>query len=331
MPQPLPVILFGLGAIGRAVGRAALARHDLRVVGAVDRDPALAGRGLQEVCGVPSPVKVVPELAAVRRGRRRPVVIHATGSHLPGVLPQLRAAVAAGCSVISSCEELVWPWLSHAAAARRLDRAARAAGVAILGTGINPGFLLDLLPVVLSGVSRDVTHVLGVRVVDAATRRLPLQRKVGAGLTVSGFRSRVRAGTLGHVGLPESAALIAAGLGWEGITLLNRVTPVTGGSRSKGKGGPVRGLHQVVTARVGRREVIRLDLTMALGAKNPHDRIVVRGTPPVAVRVEGGIAGDEATASSLINGAFTVSRAEPGLRSALDVAPPRGRARADRA
>jgi 4-hydroxy-tetrahydrodipicolinate reductase len=324
MPQPLPVILFGLGAIGRAVARVALERDDLRIIGAVDRDPALAGRLLGSLCRKrgASP-RVVSELAALPRPRRRAVVIHATGSQFGAVLPQLQQAIAAGCSVVSSCEELVWPWLAHAAAARRLDQAARKAGVAVLGTGINPGFLLDLLPVVLSGVSRDVIHILGERVVDAASRRLPLQRKVGAGLSVAEFRARVRAGSLGHVGLPESAALIASARGWERVRIRNRDDPV---AANRGRRA-VAGLHQVVTAHHRRREVIRLDLTMALGAPDPHDRIVIAGTPPVVVRVEGGVAGDEATVAALIHGAFSVDGAAPGLRSALDVAPPRGRAR----
>jgi 4-hydroxy-tetrahydrodipicolinate reductase len=239
------------------------------------------------------------------------------------VAAQIEQAAAAGYAVVSSCEELTWPWARHPGISARLERRARAAGVAVFGTGVNPGFVMDLLPVILSGITRQVRHVHVRRVVDASTRRLPLQRKIGAGLTPARFRAEVRAGRLGHVGLPESAHMIAHALGWKCSRLTNRVEPVLARRAVPGPvpvaAGQVTGIDQRVVLVSGGREVIRLELTMALGAGPPHDDVAIQGTPPLHLRLEGGAPGDAATVAALIRGAFSVAAAPPGLWTPITI------------
>jgi 4-hydroxy-tetrahydrodipicolinate reductase len=217
------------------------------------------------------------------------------------------ALIGAEISVVSSCEELSFPWQRHQEITQRLDRRARETGVRVLGTGVNPGFVMDLLPLMLATVSRQVQSVRVTRVVDTSTRRVQLQRKTGAGLSVKGFEEGARGGAIGHVGLRESVFMIADTLG---LKKLDEVTetlePVVTRTRMRTEyfsieRGYVAGLKQTARALVDDREVVRLDLEMSMGAANPRDVIEIEGTPPVRVEIPGGIAGDVATASIIAN------------------------------
>ncbi len=325
----IPVVLVGLGEIGQSIARAALARPELRIVGAVDPHPDLAGRPLSALLGAPAPaVTVVEELAEALLGARGGVVLQATQSRFEDVLPDLEAVVRAGLHVISTCEELAWPWLNHRDAANALDRLCHERNAAVLGTGVNPGFVLDRLPAVLAQVTGPVRHVAGTRVVDVARRRGALQRKVGVGLTEQAFTEAAEKGTLGHVGLAESAAMVAEGcVGVDEYEVDEDIVPLlaeedVAGPVPVGRGA-VAGLHHV--ARVfadGGREVVRLELTVAVGAENPRDELVLDADPPLHLLVPGGIPGDEATAHAVVNAVPAIVELR-GIVSVLDL--PAGR------
>jgi 2,4-diaminopentanoate dehydrogenase len=329
----VPVVVMGLGDIGRAIARAALARPDLELVGAVDRDPALAGRPLAEVLGglgVPSTdVPVAKDLEGLLRRGRGGVLLHAAGSRFEEVLPDLTRAVRGGMSVVSTCEELAWPWLRSEEAADALDRLCEEMNVAVLGTGVNPGFVLDRLPTVLGQVTGTVRHARGLRVVDVASRRTSLQRKIGAGLTEEAFHEAAERGQVGHVGLAESGALLAAGLGLSLDEVEEELVPLVAQEDDHSPGavvqvrrGQVAGLQQTVRVFAEAREVVRLDLTMALGAENPRDEVELDADPPLRLLVPGGVPGEAATVAAVLNaiGALTELR---GLVTVLDL--PAGR------
>ncbi len=321
----IPVVVMGLGHVGRAVARAAAARTGLDLIGAVDRDPAKAGRPLQEVLDAPAPdVKVVAELAQALGRRKGGVVLHATGSRLDDVLPELEAAVRAGWHVVSTCEELAFPELDHADAARSLDRLCERQGVAVVGTGVNPGFALDRLPALLAQVVGEVRHVHARRVVDVSTRREALRRKVGVGLSVEAFDAAAEEGALGHVGLAQSAALVAEScLGLTEYEVDEELEPVVADEDAAGvKDGQVAGVHQTARVFAEDREVIRLEVTLAVGADDPHDEVVLDADPPVRLRIEGGLPGDAATAHAVVNAVPAVVERQ-GLLTVLDL--PAGR------
>lgn len=334
--EPLGVVHYGLGPIGLAVAEH-VARHPrLRSVAAIDVDPGLLGRPLS---GLLPPDAVAPGqqpvtigagrgalVEAVARGAR--VVVHCTGSSLGAVMPQLRECVEAGLSVVSTCEELSYPWTNAPAAAAELDRLARDRGVAVLGTGVNPGFAMDYLPVVLAGVSQRVDHVSVHRVQDAGRRRLPLQRKVGAGLSVEEFAARADRGEVRHVGLSESVQAVAAAFGWNLTELKEQIEPIVAETlTSSGLGdipaGHVTGVRQGCVGSVREREVIRLTLEMAVGLPDPRDEIVLDGVPRTHMVIVGGLPGDGATAAIVTNALERVVLAPPGLRVMADIAPPR--------
>lgn len=320
----IPVVLAGLGEIGRAIARAALARPDLRIVGAVDPHPSLVGRSLSDVLGTPAPaIAIAEELSDVLQAVTGGVVLQATNSRFDDVLPEVEAAVRAGASVVSTCEELAWPWLNHEEAANALDRLCHERNVAVLGTGVNPGFVLDRLPALLAHVTGPVRHVHGTRVVDASLRRTGLQRKVGAGLTEQAFREAAEGGSIGHVGLAESAAMTAeACSGLEEYEVEEEISPLLSEEDVEGpvpvRRGDVAGLHHVARVFAEGREVVRLDLTIAIRADDPRDEIELDSDPPVRLMVPGGISGDAATANAVVSAIPALVELR-GLVSVLDL------------
>jgi hypothetical protein len=317
---------YGIGAIGAGIARLAAQRPDIRIVGAIDADPEKAGHDLGEVAGLEKPlgVPVVAEAGELLKRVNAHVVLHSTGSYLPEVQPQLLAAVRAGSNLVSISEELAFPWHRHPELARELDDAAREAGVTVLGTGVNPGFVLDTLVLALTAPCHRVEAVQASRVVDVATRREQLQRKVGVGLSVEEFRRRAASGRFGHVGLKESAWLVAAALGWE-LDSLEETLELVVAEESRDTpyisvaAGRAAGQFQVVRGSMNGREVLRMTVQMSVGAQDPRDEIIIEGTPPLQAVVRGGIPGDEAAAAVVINCIPIVVEHTPGLVTMADL------------
>ena len=327
--MPIKVALMGLGAIGRGVARCALQKSELEIVAAVDLDPSRVGRKLSDVIDAPAPDVIIgSDSTAEMRKAQGGVLLHATGSRLDQVEGELAQALTAGLSIVSTCEELSYPWLRHPEIAERLDKLAQKRKVALLGTGVNPGFVMDRLPATLGAVCGRVDRVKVLRVVDSRTRRVQLQRKTGAGMNEEEFDRGVDDGTIGHVGLMESAALAALGVGLEVDEVDESIDPVEADEDMQGEGftvpkGGIVGIKQVARAFHDGKEVANLDLTIALGAPNPRDEIELEGEPCIRLLIPGGTPGDRATAWTVVHAAPLVAGSEPGLISVLDL--PAGR------
>lgn len=326
---PVPVIVMGLGFIGQEIARAAASSPELQLVGAVELAPPFLGQELGRLLGRSSlGVPVVSSLEEAVGKRRGAVLLHATGSRLPDVANQLLEACRLGVSVVSTCEELAFPYLRHPGLADKLDRAATKAGVALLGTGVNPGFVLDRLVATAGQVCGEVRRVKAVRIVDARTRREALQRKVGAGLFEEEFQRFAEREAIGHVGLVESAALAALGLGIDVTDFDEELLPVIAEEDVEGaafpvKKGRVAGIFQSAVGLDGDQERVRLELTIAVGAGDPVDRIEIDADPGVVLEIKGGVAGDRATANVVVNAAPRIRASEPGLLTVLEL--PAGR------
>ena len=205
MTNTISIAQFGLGPIGLESLKLAAAKPWANIVGAVDIDPAKIGKDLGDLTGDKNlkgrlVFRSVEDLTAHAKPR---VVLHTTVSKFPAAFPQLETLARAGISVVSSCEELLFPQLLNLDLAAKLDTICRDHGARIIGTGVNPGFVMDVLPVCLTGVSRDVRSIKVQRVVNAATRRAPLQKKIGSGLPPEEFRRLFKEGRAGHAGLKE--------------------------------------------------------------------------------------------------------------------------------
>ncbi|MEE9593095.1 MAG: dihydrodipicolinate reductase [Thermoplasmata archaeon] len=328
MSETLRVLPFGLGSIGTALTQECLRRgHD--IVGGVDIDPAKVGRDVGEVIGgEPLGPKVSDNISSAVQKGEVDVVLHAATSYLWEAHPQLAAAFQVGANVVSTCEELSYPWRSHRHFAQELDQAAKWEEVTALGTGVNPGFVMDTLVVALASVCREVTHVEARRVLDASQRRLPLQKKVGIGLRPKEFAERAKEGKIGHIGTYESVDMIGAAFGWNLREVTTDLDPVIAeAERTTPEGsvarGQVAGIHQVGLGYVKGGEAIRLELEMSWGAPDPADAVRIEGNPGVDLRIPGGLPGDEATVAAVVNAIPRVVEAEPGLKTMLDLPLPR--------
>ena len=316
------VAIVGLGAIGREVLKAVQARPGLTLTAVADPAADLVGKDAGEVAGLGHcGVKIVSS-AEEAFSDDVDVALVLTASGVADVVPIVEAASLRGVDVISTCEDLSYADLSAPELARKLDARARAGGITVLGTGINPGFVMDRLPLTLAAACVRVDSVRVERVVDAAKRRGPLRAKVGADLTVEEFQVGVAARRLGHRGLPESCALVGLGLGVTFDEVKSTIAPVVATADNPRAGiapGRVAGLRQSAVGMRGGREIVRLDLEMSVAAPDPHDRVVIDGDPPLDVLVSGGTHGDRGTVGTTVSAIPAVVIASPGLKTILDL------------
>ncbi len=323
MGDVIRTVHVGLGPIGLEIIRAGVAGGRCVPVAAADISPGIAGRSLRELIEGDDilEVEVADDLAAaldVAVEADAEAAVVCTGSYVEAVEDQFAAALERGLCCISTCEELVFPWLRAATTADRLDGVAVENDAVLLGAGVNPGFVLDLLPFVLTRVCESVRSVHASRCLDAGRRRQQLQAKVGAGMDPEDFRALAAEGQIGHVGLAESAALLADSLGWPWDEFEETIDPVVASEAISSEhvdvaAGRVRG--QAQTLRMGR---VTLELVMALGEAD-RDEVRIEGEPPVRAIIEGGIHGDRATAGMVINLLAPMLAAEPGLRTVTEI------------
>jgi 4-hydroxy-tetrahydrodipicolinate reductase len=324
--KKIRAIQYGVGPIGASIARLMREKQAIEICGAIDNDPAKAGRDLGEVIGAPDApwgVKISVDAKDVLE-QAVDVVIHSTSSSLPKVMDQLLACLEAESCVVSTCEELSYPYRKYPEAAAKLDAAAKDWGVALVGTGVNPGFVMDKLVVTLAAVSQQIEHAKALRVVDASKRRLPLQKKIGAGMSVEEFREQVAAGVIKHVGLPESVAMVADSLNLPLDNITETIEPVVAKEPVRTEflsvePGQAAGVHQIARGVASGKELVYLELQMYVGAKDPHDTVELKGRPNISLVIPGGSHGDIATASVVVNSIPVILDAPAGLRTARDL------------
>jgi 4-hydroxy-tetrahydrodipicolinate reductase len=321
------VVQIGVGPLGQQIVKSVGRHQDLKIVTAVDHDPAKIGKDLGEVCALkPMGVKVFADLKSSLKRRKADVAVLATVSGLSDAAVQIDEAARMGLNIVSTCEELAFPWRTHPRIAKRIDNICWTHLVTCLGTGVNPGFLMDYLPSVLSVLCRKVERVRVSRVQDASKRGVSFRKKIGAGLSPSEFKKMAAAGTLRHAGLVESMQMIARALGWHLSRTRESLKPVIAGKsmrsgRTQIKKGRARGVEQIGHGYRGGREVIRLSFRAAMGEKLPEDRVEIIGEPSIKFTIPGGVNGDLAAGAITINAVKSVKHMEPGLKTMLDIPP----------
>ncbi|MDG7009193.1 MAG: NAD-binding protein [Nitrososphaerota archaeon] len=303
------VVLCGMGAIGTEILKH-LTERGHEVVAVVDPDPAKAEKTVAELTGLPLGVRVHPSIQQAPLDGAE-VAVYSARSRVGDVAADIGALLAAGLDVVTTSEEMAYP--SHAGAdeAAKLDALAKGKGVTLVGVGVNPGFVMDWVPAVVASASKSPTKIHVVRSVDVSRRRSQLQRKVGVGLSRSEFDKRLAEGKLGHIGLAESAHLVALSLGEELKDIKEGVFPVLGSEDY------VMGVRQFAEGRGGKCQ-IRLDLEMTTTSAD-FDVIEVAGDPSIKVRFEKGVFGDSATVAMVAHGVERIGKAPAGLITVLDL------------
>lgn len=327
MAAPIRVVQYGVGPIGLASVRTLLEKTKtgrLELIGVIDIDPEKVGKDIGTLLGqAETGVRVSADADAVL-AQGPDVVVHTTSSFLDRMHEQLIQCAEAKAHVVSSTEELSFPYDRHPEIAEKLDAAAQQNGVVLLGTGVNPGYAMDALALMATGVCNEVRSLQVERVVDAGQRRLPLQRKVGAGITAQAFAEKKATGTFGHIGLRESLLMVAEGLGWSLDEIHETLDPVIAEETTETPfltvhAGEVAGIHHAIEGKRNGQRLLSLDLKMYVGAKDPRDAVLVDGDPPIDLVVRDGIFGDTATVAALVNAIPLVMEAKPGLKTVKDV------------
>ncbi|MGD8245422.1 MAG: dihydrodipicolinate reductase [Anaerolineae bacterium] len=325
MPEIIRTIQYGLGPIGSAVGRHVVARPGVSLVGGVDIDPGKVGKDLGEAINLGRRLgtSVSENLAQVLEQTEAEIVLHTTSSYFHLFRSQLVETLEQGLDVVSTAEELSFPWLAHPEEAAEIDALAKQVGSTVLGTGVNPGFIMDTLPLHLTSICQQVDHIDVTRIINASTRRGPFQAKIGCGMTVDEFEARIATGKMGHVGLQESIGMVFHTLGRDLVGFESDVGPVVAEDSVESdtirvEPGQVMGLRQVAHGYAEEGEFLRLTFVAALGAEHEGDTIRITGSPNLEMTLRG-TNGDIATVAMVVNAIPRVRATAPGLVTMADL------------
>lgn len=328
---PVRTVLIGLGKLGLTVAEGLLDRRDVRVVGAVDVDPGKAGVDVAELVGR-MPIGVPVTDALTPEAWEADVAVLMTSSRMASVVAPIAELLDRGLDVLTSAEELAYPWREFPDESRRLDALARERGATLLGTGANPGFLMDVLPVVLSLATQDVRRLRIVRAMDLRPHRAERLTRFALGEPPERFAAIPPDVAHGHIGFGQSIAAVADALelGLDRIEQRPlRPTVVTDAPRRGDvvtiDAGRIAVVSQGAAGFAGDEEVVTLEEHFGFldaGDDIPQgDTYLLAGADQeFTVAVRPGVRSFATTPAVLINMLVPVAHAAPGLRSTLDFA-----------
>lgn len=325
MAEKLRFVHMGLGPMGAKLCKLALEKEGITIVGAIEK--INLGKDVGEVIGLGKKIGVtLTDDVNAALTAKPDVVLHSTLSCLELVKEQLVPIIKAGVNIVSTCEELAYPWETQPEISTELDALAKENNVTVLSTGVNPGFCMDTFPIVMTGVCQNVEKIRVSRVQDASSRRVPFQKKIGAGCTLEEFEKLKASGKLRHVGLRESSDMVAAAMGWKINEYSETINPIIAEKETSSeyltvKPGQAAGVEQIAISKMNGKEIIRMEFRAYLGAPESHDTVYITGIPNMEVTVKGGVPGDIATVSMVVNAMPRVINAAPGLLTMKDIPP----------
>jgi 4-hydroxy-tetrahydrodipicolinate reductase len=325
------VVQVGFGAIGKQIAKHLVERDNINLLGIIDINPELKDKTLNEFFEVPEPleIKIKTDLAEVLKGKTVDVVIIITSSFLNKIAPTIFDAIKAESNVISICEELSFPFENYPELSFEIDTLAKEKKVSVVGTGINPGYLMDLLPIVLSAPCQEVEKITVPRMMKSAKRRHPFQEKIGSALSIDEFQGKTSKKEItGHVGLCESIQLILTALGMKVDEIVEHPPQAILAEKEITTSyctipqGSVCGLQSKAVAKQKGEEVIVLDFVAYAGEHEEYDSIDIVGIPRISQKIEGGVHGDKGTVAMVVNLIPKICKAEPGLLTMIDLPVP---------
>lgn len=319
------IVQVGLGPLGQKIAKYILERNGVEITGAVDKDPEKVGKDLGELCGVGNlGIKISDSFTSTAQKAKPDIALLTTVSDMERVTPQIEEILSQAVPVVSTCEELSYPWEAAPELSKKIDQLAKSKNVAVLGTGVNPGFLMDSFPTALTAICQRVDSIKVSRIQNAQFRRVPFQKKIGAGLSLEEFDKKKAEGTLRHVGLAESVYLIANRMGWKLDKVEDILTPVIAESEIKTDvmtipKGYASGVQQIGKGHLSGEEKITMIFKASVGEPHPEDTVEIKGEPNIVSTIPGGVNGDVATCAITINAVRQALRATPGLKTMVDV------------
>lgn len=322
----LKIMQIGLGPLGIKIASFIAERDGLQTISAVDKNPELVGKNIGSLAGISADVTISASIKDALKNGKPDVAVLTTVSDMKRITPQIEELLDFGLPVISTCEELSFPWNTSPELAKRIDQKSKKAGVAVIGTGVNPGFLMDTLPTFLTAVCQEVTSIKVKRFQNARFRRIPFQKKIGAGLSPEQFEKKRIDGSLRHVGLTESMHFIANRMGWKLDKTEDIISPVIAEAEIKTEAmtipaGFATGVRQIGNAYVDGLLKIELEFQATVGEPESYDEVIINGNPEIRSKIQGGVNGDIATCAITLNAIPQLLRSGPGLLTMADIPP----------
>lgn len=333
-PDPIPVVVLGCGQMGSGIARLALTKQGLALVGVYGKRKERAGMDVGQAIGLNRQlgVSLSADLTAMLEQTRPRIAIQATCSRLPEAWEEIITLVRHGVHVISIAEEMAYPEASAPQVARELRRLAIKHAVAILGTGINPGFVLDLLVITLTGVCADIQSITAKRVNDLSPYGPSVLRAQGVGLSPESFAKGIADGNVvGHFGFAQSIYMIATSLGWKIDSIRETRTPIVSQVQRETpfvtvEPGQVAGcLHTAVAYRQNTPVITLIhpqQIHPNLEGVETGDTIEIVGTPHIRFSGCPEIPGGQGTTALAVNMIPRVLAAAPGLHTMADLPVP---------
>lgn len=331
--QETNVVLWGLGAMGSGIYRLLSEREGIEVTGAIGRNPAKLGKDLGEALGAgPCGIHISDDVPSVLETSDASLLIHSTGSFFKEVHHELLQAVRAGYNVITIAEEMSEPWAADRLLADELDTEAQEYGVTVLGTGINPGFVLDALVIALSGVCTKINSIEAERINDLSPFGSTVMATQGVGISPEEFTLGVEKGSIvGHIGFKQSITLIARALNWDLERIVEEKEPIISATRRETpyvvvEPGMVAGCNHRAYGYKNGKAVISLrhpqQVCPEVEQVETGDYIKIDGTPPVNLAIKPEIPGGQGTIAMAVNLIPAVLAGSPGLKTLLDLPAP---------
>lgn len=335
--ENVKVALWGFGAMGSGIAKVLLGKKGVDIVGVCDIHPARVGKSIYELLGVERgehpEVLVNPKIEEVVHDGNCDICVLATDSFTKKAFPKIKYVVNQNVNVVSTAEEMSYPMAQEPELAEEMDKLAKAHGVSILGTGINPGLMMDLLAICLSGCMTDVEKVTCRRVNSLSPFGPAVMEEQGVGLSVDAFNKGVEDGSLaGHVGFSESVGMIAKALGWKVDKFEQQMSPIVTKVDRKSpygfaKAGDVAGVNMTGQGYVNGEVKIDMihpqQIEPEMEGTHTGDYIVLSGTPEVNMSIRPEVDGGIGTIAMVVNMIPHVINARPGLKTMLDLPVPR--------
>ena len=334
--ENVKVIIWGLGSMGKGMAELLLTKKGVDIVGAVARGEKI-GKNMYEFLGLEKGNRkdvIMGSYEDVITEKAADVVLICTDSFTKDVFDKCKFVLEKKINIVTTAEEMSYPQAQEPELAKELDKIAKENGVTVLGTGINPGLIMDLLVITLTGACYDVDHIVAKRVNNLSPFGPAVMREQGVGLTVEDFNNKNESGDLaGHVGFAESVNMITDALGWK---LSDEVklskSPIVSNVYRKApyaevQAGDVAGVNMLGNGYVDGELKIEMihpqQVEPQLEGVETGDYITIKGTPDISMAINPEVPGGIGTIAMCVNMIPQVINSRPGLKTMIDLPVPR--------
>lgn len=328
------VALWGFGAMGSGIARNILSKYELNLVGVHDMRREYIGKDVGELLGLEKiDVKVYDNPMEMIDETNPDLVVIATHSFVDVVKDQILSVIKKNVNVVTIAEEMAHPFHTHPEVAEEIDNLARRHGVTVLGTGVNPGFVLDTLIIALTGAALNVKKIKAARINDLSPFGPTVMETQGVGTTVEEFEKGIADGTIvGHIGFEQSIYMIAEAMGWNIDKIEQTREPIVSNvSREtkyvKVEPGMVAGCRHIAKAYMNDELLIELEhpqqIQPELEEVDTGDFIWIEGNPNISLAIKPEIPGGKGTMAVATNMIPAVIEGPEGLMTMADLPVPR--------